>query len=154
MAKSPTSYELAQQGVKKDSEQTRAERIRGLFKKIGAISTGAFVDRCIQDGIFTDAEVRAAARSAFQKVVRDALRAEDAGGLPFAGQTCNADGDGQAEWAQRTLWSFDDYVLNVNERIAHRDGEHITAVRLANECEDRYQKRIAIPALPSRRNIV
>jgi len=154
VVRTPTSYQLAQQAVKKDSDQTRAERIRALFKKIGAISTGAFVDRCIEDGIFTEDEVRAAARSAFQKVIRDALRADDASGLPFAGQTCNTNGDGQVEWAQRSLWSFDDYELNVSERIAHRDGEHITAVRLANECEQRYGRRIAIAPLPSRRSIV
>jgi hypothetical protein len=145
---------MAQQAVKKDADQTRAERIRSLFKRVGAISTNAFVERCIDEGIFTESEIKAAARSAFQKVVRDALRADDGNGLPFAGQTCNTDGDGQQEWAQRTLWSFDDYELNVNERIAHRDGEHITAVRLANECEERYGKRIAIPALPARRSIV
>ena len=154
MAKGPTPYQVAAQGVKKDAEETRAERIRTLFKRIGAISTGAFVDRCIEDGIFTEAEVRAAARSAFQKVIRDALRADDASGLPFAGQKCSRDGDGQVEWAQRSLWAFEDYELNVNERIAHRDGEHITAVRLANECEQRYGQRIVIGPLPARKTII
>jgi hypothetical protein len=118
------------------------------------MSTHALVGKCIEEGIFTDAEREAAYFAAFAKVIREALGADDEAGLPFAGQSTDRDVDGQILWKQRELWAVADYQLNIDERIADRDANHVVAVRLANECERRHSQRIAIPALPSRKAIL
>ena len=148
VAKEKTSYQLAVEAVKVDLRETRKQRIQSLFKEVGAMSTHAFVMRCIERGIFTDEEQAAAYFAAFAKIVREALGAEDETGLPFAGQTIERDGDGQMVWKQRELWAVADYQLNIDERIADRDANHIVAVRLANECQRRHKQTIMIPVFP------
>jgi hypothetical protein len=145
---------LAQEAVKQEAKLTRQERIQKLLGELGGASTHALVDACVAAGIFTEEDKQAAWRPVFAKAIRDALTAADANGLPFAGQTCDRDDDGQVIWKQRLLWTVDAYQLNITERVAQRNENHVVAVRLAMECERRLQVRIPIPGLPPRRGIV
>lgn len=154
MGRDKTSYVLAREAVQRDTRQTRQQQIQNLLGSLEGASTHALVDACVAAGIFTDEDKQAAWRPVFAKAIRDALTAADATGLPFAGQTCDRDEDGQVIWRQRLLWKVDAYQLNINERLAQRDENHIVAVRMALECERRRGVRIAIPRLPPRRGIV
>jgi hypothetical protein len=88
------------------------------------------------------------------EVMKTAREVADATGLPWGGQTCERDDDGQVVWKQRLLWTVDAYQLNIQERIAQRNENHVVAVRMAMECERRLKVRIPIPSLPPRRGIV
>jgi hypothetical protein len=149
-----TSYVLAKEAVKRDTRETRQQQIQNLLSKLGGASTHALVDACVAAGIFTEEDKQAAWRPVFAKAIRDALSAADANGLPFAGQTCDRDDDGQVVWKQRLLWTVDAYQLNIQERVSQRNENHVVAVRMATECERRLGVRIPIPGLPPRRGIV
>lgn len=144
MPRNDTSYALAKRAVR----DSRKEQIRKLFKRVGATSTRGLAKLCIDEGIFSDTDVENAALTTFQNVVRDSLSEDDDTGLPFAGQTATFDVDHQRLWKQRALWEYDDYVVNVEEHITQRDAGHVMAVRLADECEQRFHLRIVIPSLP------
>ena len=73
-----------------------------------------------------------------QADIRKALKTKDRGGLPFAGQTTEADEDGAPMWRVRQEWLFPDYEMNVRALAAQRDLLQWEAVALVNECRDRF----------------
>lgn len=154
MGRDKTSYVLAKEAVRQDARLTRRQRIQNLNGELGGASTHAMVDECVAAGIFTEEDKQAAWRPVFAKIIRDDLTAADEHGLPWGGQTCERDDDGQVIWKQRLLWSVDAYQLNIQERVAQRNENHVVAVRMAMECERRLGVRVPIPGLPPRRGIV
>jgi hypothetical protein len=153
MRKGKTSYQLAVEGVKEDRRETRKTRSQAFFKQVGAMSNRRFIDTCLEEGVLTEDDYAGAKYAALGKIVRECLGANDETGMPFAGQTMERDEDGQLVWQQRAFWAVVDYQLNIDERIADRDANHVVAMRLAFECERRHKQRIQIPALPSRKSI-
>ena len=121
--------------------ESREHRIRQLFDQLGPMTTADTAKRCVDAGIFSEEEVIAFGMRSIQAEVRKALKRADQSGLPFAGQTTNSDDTGAAVWSQRAFWLYDDYDLNVRESMTHIRSMYTEAVKLADECEDRFGRR-------------
>jgi hypothetical protein len=143
-----TSYQIAVEGVRDDARETRKARIQKFFKQVGGMSNRRFIDLCLEEGVLGESDYAGAMYAALGKIVRESLGANDASGMPFAGQTDERDDDGQKIWAQREFWAVADYTLNVKERLADRDANHLDILRLVAECDQRHNVLIAIPSLP------
>lgn len=116
---------------------SRDQRIRDAFAQAGAMTTGEFARHCIEIGIYTEEDLESFAIQHVQSEVRKALKRPDLTGLPFAGQTTEKV-DGAAVWKQRNLWTYDDYAVNIRELITQRDTLHTEAVKLSDECRERF----------------
>lgn len=121
-------------------EKSVDQRIREEFERVGgSTATAPFVHHCRDAGVWSDDEWEALAFREAQANVRRALKAPDAQGLPFAGQTAERDEESKGNvWRQRGMWLYADYETNIAEHVGQRDANHWTAVALANECRARY----------------
>lgn len=127
---------------------SREQQIRDVFETHGRMMTiRDLAKACIADGIWSRDELNRIAVQAVQGQCRTALKQRDAAGIPNAGQTTQADDDGQAVWKARQLWLFDDYVLNVREHVDQRNENHAIALKIAAEGELRYRRPISVPGL-------
>ncbi len=125
----------------------REDRIRALFKNVGPMGTLNLARACVADGIYTDVELDLMHLRAIQGDVRDALKKNDAKGLPANGHTTDRDDDGAPVWKARELWSPEDYVVNVRELVGQRNTLNRQAVLLAEECAERHGYVIEISSL-------
>jgi len=127
----------------------RQQRIRAVFEAHGQMMTIRDLARaCVDDGIWTREELDRIALRSVANECREVLRQKDVAGMPKAGQTTDADDDGQSVWKARQGWLFDDYVLNVREHLGLRDENHTVAAKLAAEAVARYRIDLDIPGLP------
>lgn len=118
-------------------ESPRDQRIREEFK-LHQVSLAAFTHHCDATGFWTDEESNAYAFRSKMQEVRRALRHHTANGLPFAGQTAKKDDDGSPIWAQRTLWSLDDYGVNIRELKTQSETLIAIAEEMIREASNRY----------------
>lgn len=124
-------------GDDRPDKDTRAVKIRALF--VAGRTVAAHSEYCIDNGLWTDVEIRGKAMKAIRDEVREALGALDDDGMPFAGPTPER-ADGAPVWRQREFWTFDDYVYNYSE-YRNRAGANIeVANRIATECRERNGK--------------
>lgn len=114
------------------------------------MSLDRWARKCRDDGDVFDREHNAQAlhRADVGYVRKLMNERRDDHGLPVVGITTREDVDGNSAVAARQLWLLPDYEENVAERIRNRDGNHIMAVRLARECQERYGQSPTIPSLP------
>ena len=82
------------------------------------------------------------ARSAMKGRIRDALTEHGSDGMPFAGSIEN-------EYVQRGLFVAADYEVKIGEYVARAGDNLDVAVRLADECAERYGIRFAVPSIDS-----
>lgn len=130
--------------------EAREVRIRRLFGELGgSMTTREFAGECINAGVWTENELSSIQIRGVQSEIRLALRKSDSAGLPFAGQTTERP-DGQPVWKQRPLWLFADYELNICELVSQRDECHATALKLADECADKFGSAPDIASLEGR----
>lgn len=124
----------------------RDRRIRELFSDHGGeMSTVDFAQVCIDEGVWSEWELKRMVLRNAQEEIRRALRTKDQGGLPFAGPTTTRTDDGAPVWRMRQGWLFEDYSQNIREHIAQRDEAHAVALKLATECAARYGTAIEVP---------
>lgn len=113
-----------------DDQQTRGAKIRALF------TSGESIDettrKCIEGGVWTDAENAAAAMAFHRSEVRTALRAL-IDGVPWAGEV-NRRLDGTRVWRQLDLWSYDDYAYHLATRVIQIHGDVTVINRLIDRC--------------------
>lgn len=127
---------------------SREQRIRDEFERVGPMTIPAFARHCLSIGIWAEHEIAGFALTTVEGKIRQALKAPDTSGLPYAGPTNPRDDDEAADedesgskaqpWRTRPLWNFDDYVLNIAEGIKQRDAIHFHIVDLADECRGRF----------------
>ena len=133
--------------------EPRQTRIRALFQHLGGgMGTATFAHTCIDQGLYTDNDLKRFQLRAVQSEIRAALKATDAAGLPFAGITTEQDEDGAPVWQQRVLWGFEDYVLNIRQVFAQRDECHASGVKLIEECRRRFGKGPDATPVEERKN--
>jgi hypothetical protein len=115
----------------------RAERIRELF--VAGTTVAAHTEYCIDQELWTAAEMRAKATGGCRNEVRAALGAIMGNGLPFAGQTTERDEEAKAPiWRQIEFWEKPDYYLN-NRAYIDRGGDNVgVGNRIASDCWRRY----------------
>lgn len=80
------------------------------------------------------------ARSALKSKVRNALTDHDATGMPHASSI-----DGR--YVQRGLFDVDDYRVTIERCIEQSTALLATAIRLSDECADRFGVRFPVPVL-------
>jgi hypothetical protein len=123
-------------------EESRGRRIRALFSRYPDATIFEFTGRCIDDGMFTPAELRSLEIKGAESVVRKALKHPDETGLPFAGPTAECrEGTNVQVWRQRDLWEFEDYEHNYNLLRKHAGSTVTVCNNLARECDRRYGRR-------------
>lgn len=126
----------------------RTKMIRDLFETHGGeLSTYAFAELCIAEGLYTEDELSKASIRWVQGSVRRVLKRPDESGLPFAGETTERDESGSPLWRQRKLWLYEDYELNIHTHLTNRDENHRAAVALTRECAARFGRCPFIPSL-------
>lgn len=120
-----TTFELRQQ-----STEGVTERIVALFEG-GSIREHA--RKCLDAGVWdADQTYRLAIRGA-QSEVRKALKVRDELGLPMFGQTTERNEQAEVIWRQRSLWTVEDYRLNIAERRMQAEACTIEADKLRAE---------------------
>jgi len=91
---------------------------------------------------------RLAMRSVQDACLR-ALKRKDQSGLSVCLPSAERNADSQPIWKARQYCLPMDYVENVKAHLKQRNEDHIVAVKLADECEQRYGFVIDISELPS-----
>ena len=124
------------------------EAILRVFRESAEpLSTRSLAHRCIEAGVFPDEWLESAAIRAVQTECRDALKTSDIRGLPFAGKTVRTDEDGSPLWAQRDVWDYATYEINIVEHATQARQNIDKAALLADECRGRYGRAPAVPML-------
>ncbi len=139
-----------------EQEQAKApleERIRELFRDLGgSMSTAQFAQECIDQGIWNDDELARFELQRAQSIVRRVLKEPDASGLCYAGPTAESSEDGSPIWSQRAFWEYADYEFNIGIAIKQRDERWGQAIKLADECRDRFGTAPDVSASEDRRS--
>lgn len=126
--------------------RTRDDLVNDVFERNGkALSLRDLAKACVSEGVWSQDELNAIVIKSVMEACRRVLNKKDEAGLPKNGPTTETDGDGAPVWKARQIWLFPDYERNVREHVQQRDENHIVALRLAEEAEDRFGHRIDIP---------
>ena len=122
-----------------DSRASRAKWIRQEFARTGGYTLRSFAEHLIDDYDVYGSEFEREAK--VEKVCREArqaLRARDDAGLPFAGPTATESPDGAPIWATRQAWLFEDYCRTYALYGKAEHEFHELKEKLADECVQRY----------------
>ena len=113
----------------------RAAQIRTLFHG-GTIA--AHTEVCIDNGLWTDSELRAKAQRACREEVRAALSAE-VDGLPWAGETPIKE-EGAPVWRQLEFWDYETFTFNIGNRKVQTGADVAVINRMVSVCFERFGK--------------
>lgn len=120
----------------RSDDQSRAARIRQLF-------TGSTIkdhtEYCIEQGVWTDSEIRGLASVQARNEVRAALNALTPEGVPFAGPTPTRR-DSAPVWRQMAFWSKRDFDYNYSAYKRREQANGRVAANIARVCEERFGK--------------
>lgn len=123
----------------------RAERIRQEFQVLGGrVGTRVLAEHLLTTGIFDEEWHEQAALKAAQKEIRDALKAPDAAGLPFA---CSVGRGSNAIFSQRSFLSYVEYDQVIRDLADGLQADYQSIMLLHAECRQRYGRAPEIPAL-------
>lgn len=129
-------------------EQSYHDEILRVFREAGEpIPTRVLAHRCVEAGVFPSDWLESAAIRAVQNVCREALKTSDIHGLPFAGRTTMSDDDGSPLWAQRELWDYETYAINIAEHEGQARANIKKARLLADECREKFGRSPSVPII-------
>lgn len=132
------------------AQPTREQRIVEVMQANGNMMTAyELATACISEGIWTEDELKRIYMRSVQDACIKALQKKDDGGLPTYLPSADQNADRQPIWKLRQLCLFEDYEVNILAHIKQRNEDHIVALKLAIECEDRHGRTVVIPELPS-----
>lgn len=130
------------------NKQSQSKWITEIFGEGPPRSMRTLALECIDAGVFNQIDREAAfVEWATKTCHRTVRRLVTDDGLPLAGPTKRDTDDDAVIWAQRKLWGYDDYDLNVSEHVKQGMGHLTIAARLADECEERFGTRPEVPAV-------
>lgn len=121
-----------------------------LLETEGQMTDAQAVRRLRELGCIPDDDWDAAAFKHYTRRVRDAWTSKDKRGLPQAGRTGVVDmTSARPLYDMREHWQQLAYEINIGERIKNRDGNHLEALMLRDECLLRYGTAPDVPELPA-----
>lgn len=115
--------------------KSRAAKIRELF--VAGTTIHEHAEFCIEQGVWTDSEIRGMASIQARNEVRAALGVLTSEGVPFAGPTPTRK-NSVPVWRQMAFWSKRDFDYNYSayKRREHANGR--VAANIARVCEERF----------------
>jgi hypothetical protein len=119
----------------RSDEKSRAAIIRSLFVVGSTIQEHA--ERCIENGVWTESELRGMAAIQARAAVRDALGQITPEGIPFAGPTATRRGRSPL-WRQVDFWSKADFDYNFSEYKRREKANGKVAAAIARVCRERF----------------
>lgn len=133
---------------------SRHDLIWGVFEDLGGMATIADIrEQCLEEGVFSPEHKRTLLHRGLDSEIRRVLKERDASGLCRSGPTEPLE---EAEtgpvWKQRVLWDFADYAFNIRGLIEQRDECWGEAIKLADECRDRFGDAPTVDAPEDRRS--
>jgi len=119
----------------RSEDKPRAALIRSLFVVGSTIQEHA--ERCVQEGVWTDSELRGMATIQARAEVRAALGQLTPDGVPFAGPTETRKGRAPV-WRQMEFWSKRDFDYNYSEYRRREYANGRIAQNIARLCRERF----------------
>jgi hypothetical protein len=119
----------------RSDDKSRATKIRELF--IAGSTIQEHAEYCIQQGIWTDSELRGMASREARNEVRAALGSLTPEGVPFAGPTPTRK-DRVPVWRQMEFWSKQDFDYNYSAYKRRERENGRIATNIARVCEERF----------------
>jgi hypothetical protein len=119
----------------RSDDKSRASVIRSLFVVGSTIQE--HTERCIENGAWTESELRGMASIQARAEVRDALGQITSEGVPFAGPT-ETRKEQSPVWRQMEFWSKRDFDYNYSEYKRRERANAKVATAIARVCRERF----------------